>query len=134
MNTLYEAKTAQNNKPIMERVKTFEDACEVSGIDKLQIGIVGLDDDSKSIEAYAKLTIIAKALNQGWKPNWNDSNELKYYPWFSWSSSVGGFAYFDYDRWSTITSVSSRLCFKSSELAEYAGKQFKKEYNEFLTL
>ena len=134
MTTLYEktkSKTASIN--IMDRVKTFEDACEVLGIDKLQLGVAGLDDDRESIEAYAKLIIIAKVLNEGWQPDWSDDDQYKYFPWFKHKSGFG-LSCFDFGRWRAYTAVGSRLCFKSAKLAEYAGTQFAEIYRDYLTI
>jgi hypothetical protein len=139
--TLYTPKgKRQTTQSIMERVKTFEDACEITGKNILEIEINGLDKHSDSIIGYAKLTIINEALNMQedgtvWKPDWTDSKQYKYYPYFNnASSSVGGFSYDDYGGWHTGTGVGSRLCYSSSELAKYAGTQFLAEYNEFLSL
>jgi len=74
----------------MDRVKTFEDACQVLGLDQSELTVSGvLEEDFESISAYAKLIIINKALNEGWKPNWADDDEYKYYLWFDLSSGSG---------------------------------------------
>lgn len=115
---------------ITDRIKTFEDACKETGIYPTELSISGTgttDDDIKAVAAFHKLTIIAKALNEGWKPNWSDSSEYKYYPWFNLEN---GFVFYDYVYYYRYSSVGSRLCFKSSELATYAGKQFIDLYKE----
>ena len=120
--------------PIIERVKSYEDACCI--LNKWEF----FDDciDSIDIIAYKKLKLIIEALNEGWKPNWYDINELKYYPYFSIEkyggkngsaglgscSAYNGFGY-------SYTSIGSRLCFKTSELAKYAGQQFKDLYEDY---
>lgn len=73
-------------KNIMERVKTFEDACEVLGEDHSYVQeyrSVANDnfDFTQDIIAYLKLRIICSALNDGWKPTFSDG-ECRYYPWF----------------------------------------------------
>ena len=122
---------------IMDRIKTFEDACnelEIKSISKnISFGFAD-SKDNESIEAYAKLCIIIRSLNEGWEPDWTNSNEYKYYPWFDSYKSGFGFSYSHYAYWYTITACGSRLCFKSPELAEYAGKQFLEIYNQFLTI
>lgn len=125
----------------MPKIKTFEDACTALGIDASKLPDVSMlpSEHQDAITAHYKLVIIAQALNEGWKPNWNDSNEYKYYPWFNVKASKNnpsgsGFSYDDYGRWNTGTLVGSRLCFKSSELAEYAGKTFKKLYEQYFLL
>lgn len=123
---------------ITDRIKTFEDACRELDIDpngKITIEASGeLEGDLKSIAAYAKLIIIARALNEGWKPNWKDGNEAKWWPWFEANKSGFSFSGTDYGFWFTHTCVGSRLCFKSEALAEYAGKQFIDIYNDFINL
>ena len=73
-------------KNIMERVKTFEDACEVLGEENSYVqeyrGIANVNFDfTQDIIAYLKLRIIAAALNEGWKPTFSDG-ECRDYPWF----------------------------------------------------
>jgi len=116
------------NQKITERVKTFNDACDVLGINTSSVfqGNEWPDDI-----AYKKLKVIVKALNEGWNPDFSNKNESKYYPWFKFTPGVG-FSYDDFRYVHTLTVVGSRLCYKTAELAEYAAKQFKKEYNEFL--
>jgi hypothetical protein len=117
------------NLKITERVKSFEDACAIKGI---SVSSVFYHTDTKDIIAYKKLVIIVSVLNEGWTPDWKDSNQYKYYPYFSMTSSGFGFSYTLYGTWSAATVVGSRLCFKSSELSEYAGKKFGGIYNDFL--
>ena len=73
-------------KNIMERVKTFEDACEVLGEDHQYVKAYRewmriYYAECKDVTAYLKLRIIAAALNEGWKPTFSDG-ECRYYPWF----------------------------------------------------
>ena len=73
-------------KNIMERVKTFEDACEVLGEDHQYVKAYRewmriYYAECKDVTAYLKLRIIAAALNDGWKPT-NSDGECRYYPWF----------------------------------------------------
>ena len=83
-----EAQTAAN-RPIIERVKTFEDACRELGEDHpfvLAYQNTNLRDpevaeENRDILAYMKLRIIAAALNEGWVPQFTE-NEYRYFPWF----------------------------------------------------
>ena len=73
-------------KDIMERVKTFEDACEVLGEEHSYVqeyrGVANNNFDfTQDFIAYLKLRIICAALNEGWKPTFSDG-ECRYYPWF----------------------------------------------------
>jgi len=124
------------NRKITDRVKTFEDACEALGIKPEQALIsspIALEKDADSINAYGKLIIIARALNEGWTPDWTDTNEYKYYAWLEYKAG-SGFSFYGYDFDRSATTVGSRLCFKSRELAKYAAQQFESIYNEFFNL
>lgn len=78
------------NRPIIERVKTFEDACRELGADHpfvLAYQNTNLRDpevaeENRDILAYMKLRIIAAALNEGWKPQFTEDEE-RWYPWFT---------------------------------------------------
>jgi len=117
-------------KGIMDRVKTAEDAFKIKGI---TISSIVNDNDTPDEMAYKILKIIIEILNEGWKPDWKNPNQYKYYPWFDLSSG-SGLSCDGYDNRDSASSVGSRLCFKSRELAEYAGKQFLKLYEDFFTL
>lgn len=118
------------------KIKTFEQACKKLGYDPVKVlpkvGTMPKHHQDATV-AHAKLVIITEALNDGWKPNWKDSNEWKYYPWFDMSSPSGP-AFHGCDGWFSFSLVGSRLCFKSEELAEYAGKQFQKLYRQYFVL
>jgi hypothetical protein len=123
-------------KKIVERVKTFEDACAIvqPGENlKILLDYDGDDGDLLSSQAHLKIAIIAKALNEGWQPDWTNSIEYKYVPWFKHKSSFG-LSYYDCAYWFTDAIVGSRLCFRTKELAEYAATQFTDIYNTFLTI
>jgi hypothetical protein len=122
---------------MMDQVKTFEDACNVLGINPKTITAMSfcgaLKAESKALLAQAKLIIIARALNQGWLPNWNDGNECKYYPWFKMGAGFGFSGSF-FDGTGSGTNVGSRLYFKTRELSDYAGKKFAGLYKDFLSI
>ena len=115
----------------MKKIKTFGDACVACGTTEKEFNNkfanLGLPKDTI---AYEKIKVIVKALNGEWVPNWKDSNEYKYYPYFRMSPF--GFGAVGCDRWGTVSLAGSRLCFKNRELAEYAGKQFEDIYKNFI--
>jgi len=118
------------------KIKSFEDACKALGISTNLPEVSALPvNQQKAIKAHYMLMIIAEALNEGWKPNWNDWNEYKYYPWFKMGNdgaSPGvGFSYVGCGDADAVSDVGSRLCFKTSELAKYAGKQFEELYKDY---
>lgn len=133
LENMFGAETFKVKKtgPITERVKTFEDACNEAGIDLagFSLSCAGLEKDEV---AYRKLKIIRNVLNEGWKPNWDNSNEYKYFPYFD-MRSASGFSRSSCDRWSSAADAGSRLCFKSRDLAIYAGQQFLDIYKDYMT-
>ena len=160
---------AVDNRPITERVKTLEDAIAVLGEDHTLVRqyhlyeqqMNGNEDDMRDLTAFLKLRIITAALNQGWSPDWTNSDEWKYYPWFclytedeyndldaddkerccrvvgrsgSSANAYGGlvYAYASYASSHSSTCSGSRLAFKTRELALYAGKQFVDLWCDFV--
>lgn len=123
-------------KSITDRVKTFEDACKVVGVDPDDVLPFSdaENNDQKAINAFAKLRVIAKALNEGWEPDWTNSNQNKYTPYLKANPSGSGFSCSDYGLWYAVTCVGSRLCFKTSDLAMYAATQFEGIYNDFFLI
>jgi len=124
-------------------IKTFEDACKAERLDPKEV----IHDfksypreDRKAMIAHSKLVIIARAINKianngkRWKPNWNDYNQFKYYPWFDMDGGSSGFRCLVYGRWNSASFVGSRLCFKTREAAEYAGNQFLKLYKDYFVM
>ena len=145
--------TLVDEKPqnVMERIKTFEDAVvELSNramngdkdagklLDEWKIII--FTAESKDLLAYLKLRIITYALNEGWKPKFEET-ERRYYPWFNLKTSRGGgsagagcglvYANAYYASSYSNTDYGSCLAFKSRKLAEYAGKQFIEIYEDW---
>lgn len=83
-----EAQTAAN-RPITERVKTFEDACRELGEDNHFVEQYRVIEENAvftsgghDIFTYLKLRIISAALNEGWKPQFTE-DEVRWYPWFT---------------------------------------------------
>lgn len=123
-------------------VKTFEDACKVERVDAKKV-IPDFKNypakDRKAMIAHAKLVIIASALNRlanagkKWKPDWSNGKWDKYFPWFEMGGS-SGFRCNDFDRWFSFSTVGSRLCFCSYDVAQYAGKQFIKLYKAYFVM
>ena len=79
----------KDNRPVTERIKTFEDACNELGEENAlvqayrtaEFNTSGNQSDVSDVVAYLKLRVIAEALNEGWKPQFTH-DETRYYPWF----------------------------------------------------
>ena len=151
---------------IKDKVKTFEDAVAILGDEHplvAQFRVIESSfkeaDNNLHLFAYARLVIIAEALNEGWKPKF-EGDECRYYPWFyiytkaeyeeldedekkecrvvgrssSNAYAHGGVEYalaFGASSYS-YSYYGSRLVFKTIELAEYCGKQFIDIWEKFL--
>ena len=78
-----------DNRPVTERIKTFEDACNELGEENVlvqayrtaEFNTSGNQNDVSDVVAYLKLRVIAEALNEGWKPQFTH-DETRCYPWF----------------------------------------------------
>jgi hypothetical protein len=118
------------NMNIMERIKTFNDVLDYFGLEKTEFikSNNGLDIDEI---AYRQLKLITKSLNEDWSPDWSYSNQYKYFPRFKMNN---GFEFYNLELWDKFSTVPSHLCFKSFELARYAGNQFTEFYKNFFTL
>lgn len=143
------------DKVIMERIKTFNDACDEIGHNHpLALEYDELTTDTRyetaSNIAFTKLKIIAKALNG--QCNLEVPNHKRWYPRFlvKKTNTVNEktiyqdavyikrndvyFMFFDVVRNDEVISEASNAytCFKTRELAEYAGKQFIDIYADLI--
>lgn len=134
--TVLQAVKTVTPKDITKRVKTYADACAVLGIEPMNEAVLAKLGFTKDEIAYRKLKTIAEALNEGWQPDWANSNEYKCWPWFVYNTASAGFscAYASYSASGTGANIGSRLCYKTRELAAYAGNQFEDIYNDFLLI
>lgn len=77
----------KDNRPVIERVKTFEDAVKELGDNHPLVNIYDTitneysEDEMKPVVDYIKVCIIVAALNEGWVPQFVDGEE-RWYPWF----------------------------------------------------
>lgn len=129
------------------KIKTYEDACRLLKRNPKSLPIVSdiAPKHKKYIVANYKLVIITEALNKEysqnnglkktWQPDYTDSSQYKYYPWFEVKADKNtpsgfGFSAAGYGNWLTSTRVCSRLCFPTPELAIYSAQQFEKLHIE----
>ena len=138
----------QEYTDITERVKSYADACHVLGISDNEAPEVIADGGLMRPDEIArrKLEVITEALNEGWKPDWNNTDEPKYYPWFYIEPGKGkdpdgkpngayaglSYAYTDNAASYTYAYFGSRLCFHDRRLAFYAGNTFTDLYAAIL--
>lgn len=129
----------EDYEEITDRVKTYEDACKVLGVEPINEQNAKAQGFRSDEIARRKLETIAAALNEGWKPDWNNTDQYKYYPYFYIQENAKGkgsaglsCAGADYAAAYTTAFLGSRLCFYASRLARYAGNQFTDLYEQIL--
>lgn len=117
-------------------IKSYEDACKVLNIQSISENAVAAfpKEDRKSMLAYHKLTVITKAINGGWKPDWNDRSQYKYFPIFYYKNAGLAFAYSHSAASATSACIGSRLCFKTEAMSDYAAATFANLYTDFYCL
>lgn len=127
-------KIKKNDEPksIMDRVKSYEDACSV-----LEISDFLNDPDTTVITkenkykmpqkliSLSKLEVIIEALNEGWIAE-DHGIDYWYYPWFIKLEDGRGLEYKFATNYGLgiCSGYGSGLALKYKELAEYCGKQF----------
>lgn len=139
---------------IKDKVKTFMDAVEILGRNNQSVKDyynIANKTCAKDIIAFAKLKVIAEALNEGWKPEY-DILDGSYYTSFDFISEeeferlkenekAKCLVFNLPDKEIKIAIVSSKLSvaceaykisLKSRELAEYLGQQFIDIWKDYL--
>lgn len=129
----------EDYEEITDRVKTYEDACKVLGVEPINEQNAKAQGFRSDEIARRKLETIAAALNEGWKPDWNNTDQYKYYPYFYIQENAKGkgsaglsCALTSYAAANTSALFGSRLCFYASRLARYASNQFTDLYEQIL--
>lgn len=149
---------------ITERIKTFEDALDcLSSEHPMKRNWIALSSIQElfapNMVAYAKLCVIAAALNEDWELRWG-SSQIYYYPWLYIYSGhefsrltesrqkelvlLGVSAYLGaccglgcvssrYAFSASHARLGSRLAFRSAEIAKYCGQQFITIWAEYLS-
>jgi hypothetical protein len=115
-------------KRVFTDIKTFGDACEALGIDPASVVST---NDAADEAAYKKLKVVIKAINQNWIPDWSNTSQRKWWPWFVLSSGFG-FSGSDCNCADSNAYVGSRLCFESEEKSDYCAKQFIDLWEAFI--
>lgn len=111
----------------LNQIKTYEDA--LKALDKEDFCYENLYP--REI-ARRKLEIVIEALNKGWKPDWEDYSQEKWFPYFY--GAYAGFGCSNALNSPTTASATFgvRLCCKSKKIANYVGTQFINLYKEML--
>lgn len=123
-----------------KKITSFEEACKERGLDPVKVlpDVSGMPESmQKTVTAYAMLCIIQSVLNGDWKPDWNNTSEYKYYPWFDVEEDdtvPSGFrlSCVGYGCGLSAASLGSRLYYRDADTAEFAGRTFIELYNDLI--
>jgi hypothetical protein len=125
-------------RSILDQIGSVEDALTFLGIKESDILIPCphplLSRDIDSMNAQALAILIARAINEGWEPNWDDANEQKWYPFFKRTAKGFGFSHAYYGYTDTSTATGSRLCFQTEAKAKHFGIKFEALCNKIIEL
>lgn len=128
----YEHRDMNAEKPasVIDRIKTYEDACKELGIDskivKYKLGKEG--------NAFYQLSVIVKALNGGRYVNTRSEIEERWHPEFHYVKGRSRLQFRSSSNYREIVRAGDTplLTLKSKELSDYCGKQFIALWREFL--
>lgn len=130
-------KINQASLKITDRIKTWEDAAKMQGIDPIKSLPFPKSKNpfEEAMNGIYQMFIITELLCEGWVPNYGNTNQYKWYPYFRYDSGVSGFGFYVsiYDSVFAYAGSGARQVFPTEELAKYAGTQFISIYNKFLT-
>lgn len=125
------------SQKIIDRIKTFEDACHELGLDPeavLPYSRPASNARQIAANAFVMLDIISEALLESVKLDWTNDSQKKWYPWFNNYKPGAGFRFgvTDYVWAITTSGGGARLCVDTQEKAVYLGTQFIDIWNKFL--
>ena len=111
---------------IFDIVKTFEDA------EALDTGWT--EQDELYLQAVKKATIITRVLNAGWKADYANDDQTKWYVWLKYDTPLSAFVFVDTDGDFTnaYSAAGSRHVFKDAKTARYFVEQFNTLVNQIL--
>lgn len=116
-----------------KKIKSYEAACKALGLKPISDEVFNAfqKEDRKTMAAYHKLAVITRAINEGWQPDWSNSNEGKYEP-YMYTNNAGLASALSRSAPSlTHTSVGSRLCFRDYKRATFAVETFGELYKDY---
>ena len=129
----------------LERIDTFEDACEAADMsDELPFDQYTKDPIEISVNAFYQLCVITKALNEDWKIDIKDKKQEIWVNWFDLRGLLsGGYTLYGagagfggsgtyYAPSIAYTYVGSRLCFRGKKEADYSRIHFNNIWIKYL--
>lgn len=117
-----------------DAIKLFEEFCERKGIDSKSVLPYPntKDRDQRRLNAFAMLMPMIDDRRAGYMPDFNNSDEKKWWPFFDMRDSGFVVAYSDYAWTFAYASGGSRLCLQSEKESDKCGRELLPIWNEFL--
>ncbi len=108
-----------------KEIKSYEDACKALDLKPISDEVFNVfGQDAKTMAAYHKLSVITRAINDGWQPDWSNEDENKYEPYMRTNTAGLAYADADYAPSATDAYIGSRLCFRDFKRATFAVATF----------
>lgn len=116
---------------VIDRVKSYSDACDELQIQQLTIEsfLFLPEPERRRAFGFHKVYTIATALNEGWVADFKNSED-KWFPVFQETGS--GFGFLFALRWYSYLCCPVGLYYRTKELAEYAGEKFLEDYKDYM--
>lgn len=121
------------------KIESFEKACELKGYDPTVLPDVSklLPHHQKAQIADYKLAIISEASWGDKKPDYNNTKQYKWAPYFYLkvdASNPSGFRFFgsDFDITYADSDGGPRFCFPSESDSDYHGQTYVELYRDFM--
>lgn len=120
-------------KPCKRVIDSVEAACEVLGECDENVKELRKLECAGCDTTFQSLVVGVKAFNEGWEPNWSDSEEYKYFAYYSMDKKVPTFHFALYN--DSFAAVPTRLYFSSrSKVEEFVNiKEFNDLYIKYLS-
>lgn len=123
-------------------IESFEVGCEKLGLDpatcRPDVSTVP-EKYQRAITATFEMYIICEASREGKEPDWNDSNERKWTPWFDMEvdeNNPSGFrfdgSYYGYT--DTYSAGGSRLCYRTENESDWHAKKHLEKYRDMMVI
>lgn len=122
-------------KSLFDTIKSYSDVCKALDQDEVTKADfsdeIFTDETIEKLIAYTQLKQIEQLFNGDWVKNWNNSNQQKWYPYFTRNNTGWGFGFSDYYCSGSYGRV---CCYKDKQTSDFIGNQswIREIYNKVL--
>ena len=121
------------NDSLFDRIKNLDDIYEELGRTQPTLKDFSFLPKEKRVKALSFIHIqaIEEVFNEGWVPNWKNTGEYKYYPYFEYKAQGGWSLFFCYFFFYS-GSDGQPAFFKSKEIVGHVIRYFMFVYKDYL--